>query len=52
MCGTAIYRYFNQLPSKKLTVQGQYTRRGGLDINPIRSTEEITPTYNLRMLRQ
>lgn len=26
---------------KKLTVQGKYTRRGGIDINPIRSTQEV-----------
>jgi len=37
---------------QKLTVHARYTRRGGLDINPIRSTEEINPTENSRMVRQ
>lgn len=37
---------------EKLTVEARYTRRGGLDINPIRSTEEICPATNIRMSRQ
>ncbi len=37
---------------KKLTVQARYTRRGGLDINPIRSSENITAATNIRMARQ
>lgn len=36
----------------KLTVEARYTRRGGLDINPIRSTEKIQPAKNIRMARQ
>lgn len=35
----------------KLTVSGRYTRRGGLDINPHRSTEKLTVT-NHRLIRQ
>lgn len=35
-----------------LTVEARYTRRGGLDINPVRSTEEIGPALNSRMARQ
>ncbi len=35
-----------------LTVNARYTRRGGLDINPIRSTENIGPAENIRMSRQ
>ena len=35
-----------------LTVEARYTRRGGLDINPIRSTEDISPATNIRMARQ
>ena len=35
-----------------LTVNARYTRRGGLDINPIRSTESISPAANIRMPRQ
>ena len=38
---------------ESLTVYGRYTRRGGLDINPYRSTEK--PTFdgkNVRLIRQ
>ncbi|CDZ78865.1 NADPH-dependent 7-cyano-7-deazaguanine reductase [Legionella massiliensis] len=35
-----------------LTVYARYTRRGGLDINPIRSSEAIEPPLNLRLYRQ
>ena len=35
-----------------LTVEARYTRRGGLEINPIRSTEKIRPAPNIRMARQ
>lgn len=35
-----------------LTVEARYTRRGGLDINPVRSTANILPTKNIRMPRQ
>lgn len=37
---------------QQLTVHARYTRRGGLDINPIRSTEKITPESNIRNIRQ
>ncbi|CAH6832427.1 7-cyano-7-deazaguanine reductase [Vibrio chagasii] len=36
----------------KLTVFARYTRRGGLDINPYRSTEQDRPNHNKRMARQ
>jgi 7-cyano-7-deazaguanine reductase len=36
---------------EKLTVYARYTRRGGLDINPYRSTEDTLPE-NIRLLRQ
>jgi len=36
----------------KLTVYARYTRRGGLDINPYRSTEQDKPNHNMRMARQ
>ncbi len=36
----------------QLTVEARYTRRGGLDINPVRSTGVIAPTKNIRMVRQ
>lgn len=36
----------------ELTVEARYTRRGGLDINPIRSTNKILTATNLRMPRQ
>jgi 7-cyano-7-deazaguanine reductase len=36
-----------------LTVYGRYTRRGGLDINPMRSTEKKDwREWNLRLIRQ
>jgi len=35
-----------------LTVYGRYTRRGGLDINPWRSTERANFIPNLRLIRQ
>ena len=34
-----------------LTIEARFTRRGGIDINPIRSTEKITPS-NHRQIRQ
>ena len=36
----------------ELTVYARYTRRGGLDINPIRSTKVIEPPKNIRLYRQ
>lgn len=36
---------------EKLTLHARYTRRGGLDINPYRSTEDELPD-NLRLARQ
>lgn len=36
----------------RLTVYARYTRRGGLDINPWRSTETIAPPVNHRTARQ
>lgn len=38
---------------EKLMVYGRYTRRGGLDINPYRSTESTVPQgVNQRLIRQ
>ncbi len=36
----------------ELTVYARYTRRGGLDINPIRSARALTPPSNIRLFRQ
>jgi 7-cyano-7-deazaguanine reductase len=37
----------------ELTVFGRYTRRGGLDINPLRSTQkQLMPFQNKRLIRQ
>lgn len=36
----------------ELTVRARYTRRGGLDINPTRSSKPISPDNNIRMARQ
>lgn len=41
---------FGQIDS--LCVYARYTRRGGLDINPLRTTERINMINNLRLLRQ
>ena len=43
---------FTQCHPKKLTVEARYTRRGGLDINPIRSTEPLKPQSYQRFARQ
>jgi 7-cyano-7-deazaguanine reductase len=38
---------------KQLTVYGRYTRRGGLDINPYRSTQQVDyNNQNIRLIRQ
>ncbi|MBA2649845.1 MAG: NADPH-dependent 7-cyano-7-deazaguanine reductase QueF [Legionella sp.] len=43
----------NHCKPEKLTVYGRYTRRGGLDINPYRSTEKNTwHQLNCRLIRQ
>ena len=39
------------LKPEKLTVYARYVRRGGLDINPYRSTQEVT-FQNVRLARQ
>lgn len=51
-----VERIFMDLKSRcapsKLTVYARYTRRGGLDINPMRSTELDAIADNARMVRQ
>ena len=53
-----IERIFNDIMNhcnpEKLTVYGRYTRRGGLDINPYRSTEKNINSdhINFRLIRQ
>ncbi|MDI9817807.1 MULTISPECIES: NADPH-dependent 7-cyano-7-deazaguanine reductase QueF [unclassified Legionella] len=43
----------NYCKPEKLTVYGRYTRRGGLDINPYRSTEKTAfKEKNIRLIRQ
>ena len=42
----------NQCKPTSLTVYGRYTRRGGLDINPYRSTEQTVLINNPRLIRQ
>ncbi|MBS1140784.1 MAG: queF [Proteobacteria bacterium] len=37
---------------ESLAVHARYTRRGGLDINPFRSTGEFAPPENIREIRQ
>ncbi|ESP91638.1 NADPH-dependent 7-cyano-7-deazaguanine reductase QueF [Pseudoalteromonas luteoviolacea] len=40
------------LKPKKLEVYARYTRRGGLDINPYRSSEQDATRFNIRVNRQ
>lgn len=42
---------YQQCQPEKLTVYGRYTRRGGLDINPVRSSFPV-PFENIRDIRQ
>lgn len=43
----------NRCKPKTLTVYARYTRRGGLDINPYRSTENVDSSdKNFRLIRQ
>jgi 7-cyano-7-deazaguanine reductase len=42
----------SQCCPEKLSVYGRYTRRGGLDINPFRSSWEEAPRSNPRLFRQ
>jgi 7-cyano-7-deazaguanine reductase len=42
----------NHCQPSKLTVYGRYTRRGGLDINPYRSTDDVAAIINHRWIRQ
>lgn len=43
----------NHCKPEKLTVYGRYTRRGGIDINPWRSTEKMnSQELNYRLIRQ
>ncbi|MDR3441960.1 MAG: NADPH-dependent 7-cyano-7-deazaguanine reductase QueF [Legionella sp.] len=43
----------NHCQPEQLTVYGRYTRRGGLDINPYRSTEKVSfENKNWRLVRQ
>ena len=41
-----------QCRPESLTVYARYTRRGGLDINPIRSSMAFLPPHNRRLFRQ
>lgn len=42
-----------QCQPESLTVYGRYTRRGGLDINPVRSTEsDLSDILSTRLIRQ
>lgn len=43
----------NKCQPESLTVYGRYTRRGGIDINPYRSTEPLTGEFsNIQLVRQ
>ena len=52
-CVERIFRDLSQrFAPRRLTVYARYTRRGGLDINPWRSSEPGPPPENLRLPRQ
>ena len=42
----------NHCAPQELTVYGRYTRRGGLDINPYRTTNSVQAVSNIRLPRQ
>ncbi|WP_233586626.1 NADPH-dependent 7-cyano-7-deazaguanine reductase QueF [Legionella sp. km772] len=42
----------NRCQPTELTVYGRYTRRGGLDINPYRTTHSVKEITNIRLPRQ
>ena len=41
-----------KVTEEALAVFARYTRRGGLDINPFRSSGEFAPPANIREVRQ
>lgn len=43
---------WNQCKPESLTVYARYVRRGGLDINPMRSSDETKCAINFRAIRQ
>ncbi len=51
-----VERIFNDISKfcapDELTVMARFTRRGGLDINPIRASQPLTNYPNLRLIRQ
>lgn len=52
-CVERIYRdIMNYCNPSELTVYARYTRRGGLDINPIRSSQPVREVMNTRLFRQ
>lgn len=52
-CVERIFQDISQIAQpKSLTVTARYTRRGGIDINPIRSSEPIQSIENPRFIRQ
>lgn len=52
-CVERIYMDIQQFcRPEQLMVKARYTRRGGLDINPMRSSAPISPDANIRMARQ
>jgi len=43
---------WDQCTPSRLTVGARYTRRGGIDINPVRSSEPLSEILNVRLVRQ
>lgn len=46
------YEVYNMIKPESLTVYARYVRRGGLDINPYRSTDKNAKAVNFRLARQ
>jgi 7-cyano-7-deazaguanine reductase len=42
----------DQCKPARLIVSARYTRRGGIDINPVRSSEPLRDVPNTRLVRQ
>ncbi|MDD3266461.1 MAG: NADPH-dependent 7-cyano-7-deazaguanine reductase QueF [Burkholderiales bacterium] len=52
-CVERIYADISKICNpRELTVYARFTRRGGLDINPIRSSKKLDVYSNLRLIRQ
>lgn len=51
-CERTFHDIWQQCQPEELTVYARYVRRGGLDINPFRSSNKNAPVENFRLVRQ